>query len=768
MTKGGKQAPARAKKRRPPRWSGGGLSRSFRPRLEMLECRFLLSITPSTVVGRYLFYEQSAYDGGAGVDSLDDQAIAAEKTPYFAGGGAASSAALSTFSRGINGIMIDLQGDGSHTSISASDFIFKTGNDNTPSGWATTADPTAITVRTGAGISGSDRVEIIWDSNAVKKKWLEVQLLNTTNTGLAAKDVFYWANLIGDSNLNFLASGADASSVLANIGGAASISSARDHNRSGIISGADASATLANIGGLTRVNIESPPALDAALANDTGPGGVPDHDHITSDPTIAGTLTALHGVVNFRASIDPAGPEPTVPGQTVTIDWSTVRDPGNAGELSGGGAPSHSGGGVDGIVGAVPYSYRIGTYDVTNSQYVQFLNAKDPTGANALLLYATQMTTDTANGGIGFNANQPSGSKYSVILGHGDYPVVYVSWFDSIRFVNWLNNGQGSGDTETGTYTIADGGNHGENIARNPAATVFLASEDEWYKAAYYNRGNSTYWHYATQSNDVPDYHAPPGGNNSANYVPGGWPDPNYELSIGHVTPVGAFATSVSPYGTFDQAGNVLQWTDTLINSASGPTRSLRGGSYQYVWDHMSAAYRDSADPNSETSAVGFRVSSIVTTDALPLLQTDGSFVLSESFLDALNHGPLADGSYVVHLETFDSFNLVSTIDVAFTLDRSAPAALPEVTESAPDFNAVASILAAPPLANAATPLAAPFTVASVPADSAADDNPGAVGESCADLSWIDEDLGSRNRRAGGDAKTVDFVLGALCDEVLP
>ena len=45
--------------------------------------------------------------------------------------------------------------------------------------------------------------------------------------------------------------------------------------------------------------------------------------------------------------------------------------------------------------GAVPYAYNIGTYDVTNSQYVEFLNAKDPTGDNPLGLYNSNMSDAT-------------------------------------------------------------------------------------------------------------------------------------------------------------------------------------------------------------------------------------------------------------------------------------------------------------------------------------------------------------------------------------
>ena len=109
--------------------------------------------------------------------------------------------------------------------------------------------------------------------------------------------------------------------------------------------------------------------------------------------------------------------------------------------------------------------------------------------------------------------------------------MVAVTWYNAIRFANWLTNGQKNGDTETGTYTIAVGG------ARNREVTVpsprqraewcmepsglLLPSEDEWYKAAYYKAGtaNAGYWTYPTQSDTPPTSQAPPGGANSANYV---------------------------------------------------------------------------------------------------------------------------------------------------------------------------------------------------------------------------------------------------------
>jgi sulfatase modifying factor 1 len=83
--------------------------------------------------------------------------------------------------------------------------------------------------------------------------------------------------------------------------------------------------------------------------------------------------------------------------RAVAIDWTTVGNPGNAGQLSGAGA---GGFGPNAIVGEVDYTYRIGKYDVTNNQYVEFLNAKDPTGANTLGIYNADMSDPRQGGDI--------------------------------------------------------------------------------------------------------------------------------------------------------------------------------------------------------------------------------------------------------------------------------------------------------------------------------------------------------------------------------
>jgi hypothetical protein len=149
-----------------------------------------LNYTPqltSTIAGRHLFYNQSGtasrYDGNnLAINASDDAAIATDKTAYFwEDAGAATFANVSSYTKGINGIMVDISG--SHPNITANDFIFRVGNNNSPGTWASANAPSSVSVRAGAGVSGSDRVEIIWaPGTAPTKQWLEVITLDNSNT----------------------------------------------------------------------------------------------------------------------------------------------------------------------------------------------------------------------------------------------------------------------------------------------------------------------------------------------------------------------------------------------------------------------------------------------------------------------------------------------------------------------------------------------------------------------------------------------------------
>jgi BspA type Leucine rich repeat region (6 copies)/Dockerin type I domain len=153
----------------------------------------------AAVLGRYVFYNASAWDGNdAGANAKDDLAIATDKTALLPGN-MATFANYTSYSRGINGVMIDLAPGGSSDGISAADFEFRVGNDNNPAAWPAAPAPLVVALRPGSGNNGSDRVTIIWGNNVIQKQWLRIAVLPTAKTGLTSPDVFFLGNAIGDT-----------------------------------------------------------------------------------------------------------------------------------------------------------------------------------------------------------------------------------------------------------------------------------------------------------------------------------------------------------------------------------------------------------------------------------------------------------------------------------------------------------------------------------------------------------------------------------------
>ena len=280
-------------------------------------------------------------------------------------------------------------------------------------------------------------------------------------------------------------------------------------------------------------------------------------------------------------------------------------------------------------MGSVGYVYQIGTYEVTAGQYTVFLNAVAKTDTYGL--YNTQM--DTANQRFGCNIKRSGSSgsyTYSVASDWANRPVNYVSFWDACRFVNWLQNGCPTGlednsSTEDGTYALYSYmGIDGRNIGRNPGATFVLPSYNEWYKAAYYKSGgtNSGYWKYPTKSNLWPTNELPPGHTNSANWTYDN--SPPYLDPVYHTTVVGAYNQSPGPYGTYDQAGNVWEWNDTVEGQWSDQAYrgTCGGGWYQDNVDTLSAYYGGQSSPSVEAYNHGFRIASVPEPGSVALLAT--------------------------------------------------------------------------------------------------------------------------------------------------
>ena len=290
---------------------------------------------------------------------------------------------------------------------------------------------------------------------------------------------------------------------------------------------------------------------------------------------------------------------------TVTMDWVTVGDPGNA---------------IDPLTGygAVAYEYRIGKYEVTNAQYGQFLNAKGQSNSNNIY--------DPVMASYGITQSGNSGSfTYNVTGALANRPVVYVSWHDAARFANWMMNGQGNASMETGAYTL----NNAIRgiITANIGAKVYLPTENEWYKAAYYNAVNQTYSLY-------------PNGLNSISTL-----DANYGIGSTSSSDVGYYNHAPSSYGTYDQGGNVWEWSGLGYYAQDGKYfEQQRGGAWGgassgyasfnnyygiYIWDLISAGseIRVTADP-VENNKSGFRLAAVPEPTSILLSMLAGVMML--------------------------------------------------------------------------------------------------------------------------------------------
>lgn len=316
-------------------------------------------------------------------------------------------------------------------------------------------------------------------------------------------------------------------------------------------------------------------------------------------------------------------------------------------------------------LGAVAEPYRIGLFEVTNTEYVVFLNAvaaDDPNG-----LFDLEIHTDSDRGGI-LRGGAPGSFVYSVKPDFDDKPAVGIDWFDAARFCNWLHNGtptgaQDSATTEKGVYDLSLAP---DAIERGPGALWFIPSHDEWYKAAYHDPldpgadagGTPDYWLYPTRSDTVPALAAADAAGDVTN--PG--PDvansdqgADWNGENGNVTTVGA-CQAPSPVGAFDMGGNAYEWTDQVGNPIPGPpplpTRTGRGGDFANTSLLLGSPGFLAVDLNmaAEAANLGLRVASLAAWQDLgggtpgahgtPALEALGSLLPSTPLALSLQHAP--------------------------------------------------------------------------------------------------------------------------------
>jgi formylglycine-generating enzyme required for sulfatase activity len=315
-------------------------------------------------------------------------------------------------------------------------------------------------------------------------------------------------------------------------------------------------------------------------------------------------------------------------------------------------------------VGSVGYPYGIGELEVTVAQWVAFLNTVDPRGTDQHQLYDSSESASSwpRYGQINFSSSARRGSHYRIAYPQwADKPYGAASFLRAARFVNSLTNGKVlsrrahragsfsfisytvrlSRQTERGMYDLARQKRTGATRARKRG--FVLPSQNEWIKAAYYDPqggGTLSYWKYPTNAGVFGDGTAtaptaatldPQNGNVTngatqplANYKPSSGTAPNWcpsQVSATNcqtVNPFGldptAYATAYqgslstvgqastrSPWGTRDQGGNAVEWTDTI----TAPPFGIRGG--PRVWRRLHGGVPNSTAYQMWPSAVGLQ-----------------------------------------------------------------------------------------------------------------------------------------------------------------
>ena len=203
-------------------------------------------------------------------------------------------------------------------------------------------------------------------------------------------------------------------------------------------------------------------------------------------------------------------------------------------------------------------AFRMSKYEITNTQYAAFLNAKsiDSYGIYATAGYGTRNLIYAHSWGLTY-----SGTQWVPVTGYENAPVIKVTWY---------------GATEYATYI---GGT--------------LPTEAQWEYAC--RAGTKTPFNTGTCLT-----------NTDANYY---WPNPygtctnTVTNSPGKTQTVGTYAPNA--YGLYDMHGNVKEWcadwygtypTTAQTNptgTTTGSYRVIRGGSWDDDAQDCRSAYRD-------------------------------------------------------------------------------------------------------------------------------------------------------------------------------
>ncbi len=258
-----------------------------------------------------------------------------------------------------------------------------------------------------------------------------------------------------------------------------------------------------------------------------------------------------------------------VPAGSFTIGMRTCEFTGCAKEVNGGSVDLAA--------------FWIDRTEVTNVEFAQFVTATGYLTGAERTGYSEVNGITTPVYGADWRHPQGPGSSIDLL---GDHPVVQVDWFAAAAYCQW--------------------------------ASGSLPTEAQWEKAARGADGRLFPW-----GNDMPDG----AFLNAADVnLPEDWSSTSQNDGYRYTAPVGSYPEGSSPYGALDMAGNVWEWTRSLLkdypyqvgdgreisahplgNPASGEKVVLRGGGWYSDYGSVRSTLRASGMPGQAQDAIGFR-----------------------------------------------------------------------------------------------------------------------------------------------------------------